>query len=231
MALEAVQKKTERKHAKRVQEMEREKAAAAAAGEDGGNDEGPGVEANITPRKRRASSLDPGSPLLMAAAQGVLGREESLALIDMDIPRTFPDLAFFTPGGGLDEELRKVLEAYVVSLERSEREPTVIVSTRGTNRIIVRTRPSLRSSPRALGSAIVQTWAMSKACHFLAHSYYSMPTTLRPRSSASVHCLDDTCTWTFSGLTLLGCAPTLHVTKSCSNIASLPFSGFFGSTV
>ena len=31
----------------------------------------------------------------------------------MDIPRTFPDLAFFTPGGGLDEELRKVLEAYV----------------------------------------------------------------------------------------------------------------------
>ena len=113
MALEAVQKKTERKHAKRVQEMERKKAAAAAAGSDGGNDEGPGAEVNTTPRKRRASSLDPGSPLLMAAAQGVLGREESLALIDMDIPRTFPDLAFFTPGGGLDEELRKVLEAYV----------------------------------------------------------------------------------------------------------------------
>ena len=42
--------------------------------------------------------------------------------------------------------------ASAVSLERrSEREPTLIASTPGTNRSIVRTRPSLRSSSRALG--------------------------------------------------------------------------------
>ena len=38
-----------------------------------------------------------------------------------------------------------------MSLEQSGREPTLIASTLGTNRNIVRTRPSLRSSPRALG--------------------------------------------------------------------------------
>ena len=38
-----------------------------------------------------------------------------------------------------------------MSLERSEREPALIASTLGTNRSIVRTRPSLCSSPRALG--------------------------------------------------------------------------------
>ena len=92
MALEAVQKKTERKHAKRVQEMEREKAASAAAaaaaaaaavtdGDGNEEDDGESDAAATTPRKRRASSVDPGSPLIMAAAQGVLGREESLALV------------------------------------------------------------------------------------------------------------------------------------------------------
>ena len=39
-----------------------------------------------------------------------------------------------------------------MSLERSEREPSLIASTFGTNRSIARTRPSLRSSPRALDS-------------------------------------------------------------------------------
>ena len=39
----------------------------------------------------------------------------------------------------------------MVSLEQSEREPTLIASTLGTKRSLVRTRPSLRSSPRALG--------------------------------------------------------------------------------
>ena len=40
-----------------------------------------------------------------------------------------------------------------VSLERSEREPSLIASTLGANRSIVRTRPSMRSSSRALGRA------------------------------------------------------------------------------
>ena len=58
--------------------------------------------------------------------------------------------------GNVEDSLR-------VSLERSEREPTLIAITLGTYRSIVRTRPSLRSSPRALdspepASSILASW-------------------------------------------------------------------------
>ena len=44
-----------------------------------------------------------------------------------------------------------------VSLERSKRKPILIASTLGTNRSIVRARPSLRSSSCAFGS--VRSWS------------------------------------------------------------------------
>ena len=40
------------------------------------------------------------------------GRERSVSYIEVDLPRTFPQLAFFSQGGALHEQLRDVLEAY-----------------------------------------------------------------------------------------------------------------------
>jgi len=42
-----------------------------------------------------------------------LGKEESLKVIELDLPRTFPALSFFQPDGPLHSQLRQVLEAYV----------------------------------------------------------------------------------------------------------------------
>ena len=64
---------------------------------------------------------------------------------------------------GIPSFLYAVATTSPVSLERSEREPTLIAITLGTYRSIVRTRPSLRSSPRALdspepASSILASW-------------------------------------------------------------------------
>ncbi len=53
------------------------------------------------------------APPLEAAPRAALhGKEGTLGLIQVDIPRTFPELAFFAEGGPLHEPLRDVLEAY-----------------------------------------------------------------------------------------------------------------------
>lgn len=59
-----------------------------------------------SPRQGRRSSL------AAAPEATLLGKEGTVALIELDIPRTFPDLAFFAAGGPLHEPLRDVLEAY-----------------------------------------------------------------------------------------------------------------------
>jgi hypothetical protein len=60
------------------------------------------------------------APAVTAAAPGVLatgaqlvGREDSIVLIDTDLARTFPALSFFQPGGPMYDTLRDVLETYV----------------------------------------------------------------------------------------------------------------------
>lgn len=47
------------------------------------------------------------------AAASLVGREDSVLLIDTDLARTFPLLSFFQPGGPMYDMLRDVLEAYV----------------------------------------------------------------------------------------------------------------------
>ena len=54
-----------------------------------------------------------GNATPAVGARQVLGRERSLRLIDEDLQRTFPDLAFFHAGGPLCDPLRRVLEALV----------------------------------------------------------------------------------------------------------------------
>ena len=44
------------------------------------------------------------------------GREHSLALIDVDIPRTFPTLSFFAHDGPLHEPLQNILFVSVTAL-------------------------------------------------------------------------------------------------------------------
>lgn len=44
---------------------------------------------------------------------GGIGKEGSVNLIPLDLPRTFPSLSFFRVGGPLYGQLRQVLEAYV----------------------------------------------------------------------------------------------------------------------
>eukprot|EP01138_Halocafeteria_seosinensis_P016374 gb/GECG01016705.1/.p1 GENE.gb/GECG01016705.1/~~gb/GECG01016705.1/.p1 ORF type:complete len:613 (+),score=76.86 gb/GECG01016705.1/:1-1839(+) len=46
-------------------------------------------------------------------APPTLGREESIRLIETDLERTFPSLAFFKEGGPLHEPLRDILETFV----------------------------------------------------------------------------------------------------------------------
>ena len=43
----------------------------------------------------------------------VLGREDTVKLIEMDLARTFPQLGLFQPSGPLHEPLKDVLQAYV----------------------------------------------------------------------------------------------------------------------
>jgi len=47
------------------------------------------------------------------AKENTLGREESVQLILLDLPRTFPALSIFQPNAPCHEQLRDVLEAYV----------------------------------------------------------------------------------------------------------------------
>ncbi len=47
------------------------------------------------------------------ASAKLVGREDSVLLIDTDLARTFPQLSFFQPGGPMYDTLRDVLEAYV----------------------------------------------------------------------------------------------------------------------
>ena len=65
-----------------------------------------------------------------------------------------PGKGFYDVYNKLGRQLHISTTTTMVSLERSEREPPLIASTLGTNRSIVRTRPSLCSSPRALGRRI-----------------------------------------------------------------------------
>jgi TBC1 domain family member 14 len=43
---------------------------------------------------------------------GSIGKENTVSLIPLDLPRTFPALAFFQPSGPWHDHLRQVLEAY-----------------------------------------------------------------------------------------------------------------------
>lgn len=59
-------------------------------------------------RARRAVQV------LVAGGEGAaLGREGSVALVHLDLPRTFPALSIFQTGGPCHGQLAAVLEAYV----------------------------------------------------------------------------------------------------------------------
>ena len=62
------------------------------------------AEAPVTPAKSSLQIVVPGGKLL--------GREGTVSRIKVDLPRTFPQLAFFNPGGPLHERLRDVLQTF-----------------------------------------------------------------------------------------------------------------------
>lgn len=59
------------------------------------------------------SSTSSTTTTAAAPAAQLVGREDSIVLIDTDLARTFPVLSFFQPGGPMYDTLRDVLEAYV----------------------------------------------------------------------------------------------------------------------
>jgi len=108
-----------------LREMRANREEAAAAAQEGAAGEGTSAAEGDTTKDGAASSAARGAleesggapspvtpPLADAPAAALHGKEGTLGLIQLDIPRTFPELAFFAEGGPLHDPLRDVLEAY-----------------------------------------------------------------------------------------------------------------------
>ena len=93
-----------------LREMKANRAEAAAGEQAAPTVEASAADEAASPLTSPAAASSP--PLGDAPAAALHGKEGTLGLIQLDIPRTFPELAFFAEGGPLHEPLRDVLEAY-----------------------------------------------------------------------------------------------------------------------
>jgi hypothetical protein len=90
-------------------------AAPAAAAPAAAAPAAPAAAAPAAPAAAPAPiSTPPAKSSLQIFVPGgkLLGREGTVSRIKVDLPRTFPQLAFFNPGGPLHERLRDVLQTF-----------------------------------------------------------------------------------------------------------------------
>ena len=93
--------------AAQINRVQSSSGEAAAATIKPSNKSTSGVSSGGTDRKMSTSSLQ-----IVVPSGKLFGREGTISRIKVDLPRTFPQLAFFNPGGPLHERLRDVLETF-----------------------------------------------------------------------------------------------------------------------
>jgi hypothetical protein len=73
------------------------------------------------PKSQEAETEEKETPRELSVSGSVLptpewstkGKENTITLISLDLPRTFPGLSFFQPTGPFHHHLRKILESFV----------------------------------------------------------------------------------------------------------------------